>query len=40
MELALARSARIYTKEYVKAYETPNYDNTMIGPISRRIPNI
>jgi hypothetical protein len=37
MELALARSAITYTKEYIVNYTIPKYDNIMIGLISKRI---
>jgi len=34
MELALTRSANIYTNKYTYTYITPKSDNSMIGRIS------
>jgi len=40
MDVALTKSAMIYTKKYTFTYITQKYDPTMIGPISKRISHI
>ena len=39
-DLALTRSAKLYSKKYAYAYMIPKYDNFMIGLISKRITYI
>jgi hypothetical protein len=37
IELALARSAKLYTNKYRYIYITSEYDNSVIGPISKSL---